>query len=111
MWGKWPKKAEELSVDQWELLFQESTSARRSSTFTGTAKWGGGGGNSNLEQEGKTFKATADLSALVKDLERNDREGEEESFAYVMAIAKVDQSWADRFRWDTSPHVPPQVNK
>lgn len=110
MWGDWPDKAEDLSVDQWELLFEESTSKRRSPILTGTAKWGGGGGKSNLEQEGQTFKATADLSALVKNLRDDGGEGEE-SFAYVVAIAKVDQAWADRSRWDTSPHVPPQVKE
>lgn len=57
-----------------------------------------------MAPEGKTFKHTANLADL-----KPEEDGEEDTFVYVMAVAKVDQSWADRSNWDTSPNLAPQV--
>lgn len=114
-------------MEQWELLFEESTSKRRSSLQSGKAKWGtvadadaDGGETPQVAQEGasgregNTFRYTANLANLVDGVDLSGLTAQGEGgggggFAYVVAIAKVDQSWANRSKWDTSPDLPPQV--
>lgn len=106
VWGEWPENAGSLSTKDWEGLVATAANDGDSLPFgAGLARWGGQGattfsGNVDFEVFGNGWGAVhPDGGGFARDEKAN---------MFIVAIAEVDQSWANQ-SLKPSPNVGPQV--
>ena len=115
VWGAWPPNADSLSLIAWEGVVAAAADAgSHSPAQRGSARWGTAG-----DAGGKTiFRERVELGS-PRPGSRTEAGGDgdggggfasesEAAATFVVAVAKVDQSWANQ-SLKPSPDVGPQV--
>lgn len=109
VWGEWPENAGSLSPRDWEGLVATAADHGDSLSFgAGLARWGGQDGEKQT-----TFSGQVDFEVFGNGWGTVHPDGggfatDKKANMFVVAIAEVDQSWANQ-SLKPSPDVGPQV--
>ncbi|CAM9333225.1 unnamed protein product [Ectocarpus sp. 4 AP-2014] len=90
VWGPWPKEAASFTGKDWEELAAAADSESRSPEQTGHSRWTNAQGLD--EEEATVFRTRFELGTALPTLPEDDGI----PAAFVVAVATVDQAWAEQ---------------